>query len=32
LAIEEIPQLGGENGAKARSVRIGYTLHFPNIP
>jgi hypothetical protein len=31
LMIEQIPQLGGEIGARARSARIGNTLYFANI-
>jgi hypothetical protein len=30
--IEQIPQLDGEIGARARSARAGYTLYFANIP
>jgi hypothetical protein len=30
--IEQIPQLDGETGARARSAWAGYTLHFANIP
>jgi hypothetical protein len=30
--IEQIPQLDGESGAKARSAWDGYTLYFANIP
>jgi hypothetical protein len=30
--IEQIPQLGGEIGARARSAWVGYTLYFANIP
>jgi hypothetical protein len=29
--IEQIPQLDGESGARARSAWVGYTLHFTNI-
>jgi hypothetical protein len=32
LMIEQIPQLDGEIGARARSARAGYTLYFANIP
>jgi hypothetical protein len=30
--IEQIPQLDGETGARARSASVGYTLYFANIP
>jgi hypothetical protein len=30
--IEQIPQLGGETGTRARSALVGYTLYFANIP
>jgi hypothetical protein len=29
---EQIPQLDDEIGARARSVKAGYTLYFANIP
>jgi hypothetical protein len=29
--IEQIPKLGGENGTRARSALLGYTLYFANI-
>jgi hypothetical protein len=32
LTIEQIPQLDGEIGMRARSVSSGYTLYFANIP
>jgi hypothetical protein len=32
LMIEQIPQLDGETGARARSASVGYTLYFANIP
>jgi hypothetical protein len=31
LMIEQIPQLDGEAGARARSAWAGYTLRFANI-
>jgi hypothetical protein len=30
--IEQMPQLDGETGAKARSAQVGYPLYFANIP
>jgi hypothetical protein len=32
LMIEQIPQLEGETGARARSAWAGYTLYFANNP
>jgi hypothetical protein len=32
LMIEQIPQLDGETGTRARSVWAAYTLCFANIP
>jgi hypothetical protein len=30
--IEQIPQLGGEIGTRARSALVDYTLYFANTP
>jgi hypothetical protein len=32
LTIEQIPQLGGKTGTRARSASLGDTLSFVNIP
>jgi hypothetical protein len=32
FALERIPQLDDEIGARARSARVGHTLSFANIP